>query len=577
MKKINLALMAGLLFVLSACSSSKPENLLNSAPPQNIGESVAHFDYFTYKGNDDYYNQNPLKGKADFYNPLLPGWYSDPSICTDGENYFMVTSTFSYFPGVPIFHSTDLINWKQIGHVLDRTSQLEKLEGQHISGGIFAPAISYNPHNKTYYMITTNVGAGNFYVKTKDPFEQWSEPVYLPDVDGIDPSLFFDNNGKAYIVHNSSPDEKPLYEGHRAIRIIEFDVEADKTIGKSKVIVNGGINLADKPIWIEGPHLYKIEGRYLLMAAEGGTGPDHSEVIFEGDSPMGVFTPWQGNPILTQRHLDPNRSNPITCTGHADLIQAKEGDWWAVFLACRPIDNKFENLGRETFIMPVKWSDDGFPYMTKDDELVPMTLERKGVTIKEDRFPSGNFEINSLFNDPTLELEWMTLRSPASDLYSLTNNKGYLSLKCADISATETKTPAFVCRRLQHHKFETTTRIFFEPGNAEDAAGILLFKDETHQYFLAVKSDRDSKKVVVEKISKDGVENISSLGIEVQKNNPILLKVISTGLHYNFYYAVKENTWIPVAENIDASYLSTAEAGGFTGTTIGLYATSAKK
>jgi alpha-N-arabinofuranosidase len=262
----------------------------------------------------------------------LPGWYSDPSICTNGEDYFLVTSTFTYFPGVPIFHSRDLVNWKQIGHVLDRPSQLVNIQGQHVSGGIFAPAIEYNPHNETYYMITTNVGAGNFFVKTQDPFGEWSDPIMLPDVQGIDPSFFFDEDGKAYIVNNDAPEGRPEYDGHRVIKIQEFDVKTDKTIGPRIVLVNKGARPEDKPIWIEGPHMYKINGKYYLMAAEGGTGDWHSEVIFRGDSPMGEFIPWENNPILTQRHLDPMRRNPITCAGHADLIQAKEGDWWAVFL-----------------------------------------------------------------------------------------------------------------------------------------------------------------------------------------------------------------------------------------------------
>lgn len=274
---------------MMSCNSKKEQQL------PAIGKSVALFDYFSYKGNDDFYISNPLSGEDYFYNPILPGWYSDPSVCTNGEgDYFLVTSTFTYFPGVPIFHSKDLVNWKQIGHVLNRASQLVNMEGQKVSGGIFAPAISYNPYNKTYYMVTTNVGAGNFFVKTQDPFGEWSEPIMLPEVGGIDPSFFFDEDGKAYIVNNDeAPDNKPEYSGHRTIRIQEFDVKTDKTIGPRKILVNKGAQPADKPIWIEGPHLYKINGKYFLMSAEGGTGNWHSEVIFRGDSPMGKFLPWK--------------------------------------------------------------------------------------------------------------------------------------------------------------------------------------------------------------------------------------------------------------------------------------------
>ncbi len=257
-----------------------------------IHKSTALFDYFIYEGNDDFYKENPLPGNDYFYNPILPGWYSDPSICSNGKgDYFLVTSTFAYFPGVPIFHSRDLVNWKQVGHVLNRPSQLVNLKGQGISGGIFAPAIEYNPYNETYYMITTNVGAGNFFVKTKDPFGDWSDPIMLPETIGIDPSFFFDDNGKAYIVNNDdAPDNKPEYSGHRTIRIQEFDTNTDKTIGPRKILINKGAKPEDKPIWIEGPHLYKINGKYFLMSAEGGTGGWHSEVIFSSSSPWDLLS-----------------------------------------------------------------------------------------------------------------------------------------------------------------------------------------------------------------------------------------------------------------------------------------------
>ena len=559
----------GCVFMLSAYNSPSKEKQGNI--PQNRKKSVAIFDYFNYNGEDDYYKNNPLPDADAFYNPVLPGWYSDPSICTNGEDYFLVTSTFIYYPGVPIFHSKDLVNWKQIGHVLDRPSQLTHFEGQKTSGGIFAPAISYNPHNKTYYMITTNVGAGNFFVKTQDPFGSWSEPIFLPEVVGIDPSFFFDEDGKAYITNNDAPDGVALYDGHRTIRIHEFDVNTDKIIGQSKMIINGGVNLQTKPIWIEGPHIYKINGKYLLMAAEGGTSDNHSEVIFTSDSPMGDYIPWKGNPILTQRHLNANRPNPITCAGHADLVQTKEGDWWAVFLACRPISDKIENLGRETFLVPVRWTEDGFPYMTKGEELVPMIVKRKGVTRNEET-TFGNFEKNDNFDSEQLNLEWFTLRAAATDLYSLTDNPGFLSLKCTHISASEKKTPAFIARRLQHHQFECSTKLFFDPSDESEEAGILIYKDENHQYFLSLGKAGEDLKVSVEKIGESD-KNVLVSQIISDSKIPVYLKIISTGLTFEFYYAEQPDNWKQLCKNVDVSYLSTKNAGGFTGTVIGMYAT----
>lgn len=534
--------------------------------------SKALFDYFNYAGSDDFYAENPLTDDAAFYNPILPGWYSDPSVCTNGEgDYFLATSTFTYFPGVPLFHSRDLVNWKQVGHILDRPSQLVNMVGQHVSGGIFAPAIAYNPHNKTYYMITTNVGAGNFFVKTQDPFGAWSDPISLPTVRGIDPSFFFDDNGRAYIVNNDdAPGDKPEYPGHRTIRIREFDVENDCTIGPEVILVNKGVRPQEKPIWIEGPHMYKIDGKYFLMSAEGGTSNWHSEVIFRGDQPMGKFTPWTQNPILTQRHLDPKRPNPITCAGHADLIQTVEGDWWAVFLACRPINGNFENLGRETFLMPVKWSDDGFPYMTQGEGLIPAIVRREGVTRGEE-VTFGNFERNDDFGAPELGMEWLTLRAPAAALWSLTEAPGYLSLACSPVKASQRDVPAFVGRRMQHHKFTCTTRMIFDPSDAANRAGVLLFKDEQHQYFLAAGNRDGGKNVSLYKVGADGEEILASesLGSEVQM---LELMVESKGLSYDFSYATEPGKWQLLCKDVDARYLSTEEAGGFTGTLIGMYA-----
>lgn len=572
--KTSISILSGVyLFLSSAAAFVSCQSSLHSGPPNFASDSlVVHFEYFTYKGEDDFYRENPLPGDDFYYNPILPGWYSDPSVCTNGEDYFLVTSSFSYYPGVPIFHSKDLMNWKQVGHVLDRPEQLP-LEGQGTSRGIFAPAISYNPHNQTWYMITTNVGRGNFFVKTNDPFGSWSDPIWLPDVHGIDPSFFFDDDGKAYIVNNDEPDGGSSYEGHRAIRVLQFDVENDKTFGPSVMLINGGVDLSEKPIWIEGPHLYKIDGNYMLMCAEGGTSVNHREVIFKSDSPMGKFTPWDKNPILTQKHLDPNRALPITCAGHADLIKKGNGQWWSFFLACRPIDNAFENLGRETFLMPVRWSKDGFPYMTKDDELVPRIVQMKGVK-RDSATTFGNFTLTDDFDSDTLGMEWMSLRGPASDLYSLSDDPGYLTLTCADVRSNAFKTPAYLGRRLQHHQFECTTSLYFSPKSESESAGVLLHKDEGHQYLLALSKADEGLKISLQKVSKDGIEVLASEAISPGRD-AIRLKVKSDGKHFNFLYASGNEEWISLADQVEAFYLSTANSYGFTGTTIGLFASSA--
>ena len=531
-----------------------------------VSPGVAVFESFRYEGRDAYYQAHPLSGKDAVYNPILPGWYSDPSICTNGEgDYFLVTSTFSYFPGVPIFHSRDLVNWKQVGHVLDRPSQLTGLGRQHTSGGIYAPDIKYNPKNRTYYMITTNVGAGNFLVKTQDPFGPWSEPILLPQVQGIDPSLFFDDDGRAYIVNNDeAPGGKPEYDGHRTIRIVEYDVENDCTIGERKVIVNKGVDPAAKPVWIEGPHLYKIDGKYFLMCAEGGTSDQHSEVVFRADAPMGEYKPWNRNPILTQRHLAADRPEPVTCTGHADLLQTPEGEWWGVFLGCRPVKGGFENLGRETFLLPVRWSEDGFPFFLEEDETVPVIVRRPGTRV-EGTPTFGNFVVEDSFTGDRLDKAWMTLRGPADGLYALKG--GALELTCSPMRATRFETPALVLRRLQHHAFSASTRMRFAPAGSE-AAGLLLYKDERHQYFLKVCLKDGAPAIALERCG----ESLSSLALPDSFSTVDLCIASDDGLTFRFGYAVDGREMRTLVAGVDASYLSTAVAGGFTGTTVGPYA-----
>lgn len=570
MKKIKISCMfASMLLAVSA-----QHVCAQGAESGQTPAAVAHtalFDYFSYSGNDDIYKSIKLEGDGGYYNPILPGWNSDPSICRAGDDYFMVTSSFSYYPGVPLFHSRDLVNWKQIGYVLNRPSQLP-LNGQKVSAGIFAPAISYNPHNKTFYMITTNVGWGNFFVKTKDPFGSWSEPIRLPDVKGIDPSFFFDDNGKAYIVNNDEPEGKAEYDGHRAIRVREFDVNTDKTVGPEKVIINKGVHPEDKPIWIEGPHMYKINGKYFLMSAEGGTSDMHSEVIFRSDSPFGPFVPAKKNPILTQRDLNPNRPNPVTCAGHADLVQTPSGDWWAVFLACRPCDGKFENLGRETFLLPVSWTDEGFPLILEQGKVVPMPGTVKGA-VRGKNVTFGNFAYTDDFSEKILPLDWMSLRSPVDSICTTSAVPGYLSMKCVATTTAQKAVPSFLCRRIQHHKFESSSRLVFNPTADKERAGMLLFKDENHQYQLCVAKTQTGKAVELRKTSDGGKDEILASYALASADKDIRLKITSDGLTFSFYYAVGNGDWKLLKNNVDAGYLSTRNAGGFTGTTIGLYAT----
>lgn len=559
-----LAAVAVLALGLSMISCSSSE--------EQIPSGEAMFDSFSYVGNDSFYHEHPLQGESDFYNPILPGFYPDPALCTNGKgDYYLATSSFTYFPGVPIFHSRDLVNWKQIGHVLERESQMENMLGQHVSGGIFAPGLSYNPKTGTYYMITTNVGAGNFLVKTQDPAGDWSDPIHLPSVQGIDPSIFIDDDGKAYVVNNDdAPDGKPEYPGHRTVRLQELDLNTDQMVGERRILINKGCRPEEKPIWCEAPHIYKINHMYYLMTAEGGTGDWHSEVIYRSKSVWGPYKPYPGNPILTQRTLDNNRPEPVTCAGHADLIQAAEGDWWAVFLACRPVEKGYENLGRETFMLPVTWTADGWPIICPNGEVVKRVLCRSGVKRQKD-VTFGNFERLYNFNDSTLDMNWMTLRTSGAEKYSLTKHPGWLTLRQDSVTIGQMQTPAMVCHRIQHHAFSCQTLMRYRPTSSGDIAGLVLYKDETHHVIFGLTSNEEGQQVVcVRQVTPEGEEIIDAKPV---KKGELTLKIDSDGRSFSFLFSENGKDWTNIEPSLPAAFLSTRDAGGFCGTTLGLYCT----
>ncbi len=537
------------------------------------------FSNVIYQGNDKVYKDHPL-AEDEFYNPILQGCYPDPAITRKGDDYYMVVSSFVMFPGVPIFHSKDLVNWTQIGHVLDRATQLN-VSTSGISRGIYAPGITYNKHNDTFYMITTNVsGSGNMVVKTKDPKEGWSDPYDL-NFGGIDPSIFFDDDGKAYVVHNDAPDGTPLYNGHRVIKVWEYDVEKDQVIeGTDKIIVNGGVDLSENPIWIEAPHLYKKDGKYYLMCAEGGTGGWHSEVIFISDSPKGPFTPAPSNPILTQRHFPKGRPNMVDWAGHADLVVGPDGKYYGVFLAVRPNEEGQVNTGRETFILPVDWSGT-FPVF--ENGLVPMEPKLKmpgGVTNKTqsgEYFPNGNFTITEDFSSEDLHPRWIGLRGPREDFIE-TTKKG-LIIHPFETHIKEAKPTSTLFHRQQHNSFSFTTTIDYQPKSEKDLAGLVALQNEGSNYVFGITKKENDFYLVLEKNKWPGrrgdiiSETIASTKISLKK--PIKLKITANGDDYEFSYANDGNEFVNLGGIVSGDILSTDVAGGFTGCLLGLYATSA--
>ena len=502
-------------------------------------------------------------------NPILAGFYPDPSIVKVGTDYYLVNSTFSYFPGLSVFHSKDLKHWKQIGNAIDRISQLDFMETK-MTRGLFAPDISY--HKGTFYITCTEIDRrGNFVITAQNPAGPWSNPVFLPSAKGIDPSLFFDDDGKGYLIFcGDAPNNKPLHAGHRTLRMYEFDYVNLKIKGEEKILINGGADLSKKPFWIEGPHIMKRNGWYYLYAAQGGTGINHSEVVFRSKTIEGPYESYENNPILTQKDLPEDRKNPITSTGHAELVDGPDGNTYAIFLGTRPYTGDYYNIGRETFIAPVAWKND-WPIINPDSKEIQYhyTANFKEIKQKGTLPQSGNFAYKLTF-DKGIDLSLLWMRSFDKNAFSTSKERG-LTLNLKPETCMDLGNPAFLGKRQQHLFSTTEVALDFSPKTANEKAGLTIFQNEGHFYFL-------SKSLGSIQLFKS---NPKSKNMELLAESPIndkikqvYLRIQSAGDTYSFYFSTNNKNWEIVKEKVDAKFLSTLEAGGYIGCLLGMYATS---
>lgn len=501
-----------------------------------------------------------------YQNPILPGFHPDPSICRVGEDYYLVNSTFSYFPGVPIFHSKDLIHWTQIGNILDREEQLNLSETEH-SGGIFAPTIRY--YQGTYYMITTNVThGGNFIVTAQKPTGPWSNPYFLEDADGIDPSLFFDDDGRCYYCGTKGRREGGAFWGDNEIYIQELDLKTMKLIGPSYAAWHGALRDGE---WQEGPHIYKKDGFYYLMIAEGGTGLNHAVTIARSKSLTAPFEGCKRNPILTHRHLGKNY--PIVNTGHADLVETSTGEWFMVLLASRPCDG-FCNLGRETFLVPVTW-EDGWPVVNY------------GIGLVEEKSFDDSVKRHSIvehFETDELPPYFLYLRNPIKENYSLKDNPSHLRLYSSPIRLVDKNSPTAVFIRQTNFCYSLEAKLLLSPFADSVETGIVLMQSNEFHYrfFITPIKENEKNQLSLQLIEcKNGIETIIAKENILTLNNPnsgertnqdyIYLKVLSQRQQLSFSYSFNETEYHYLTQNIDASILSTERAGGFVGTCLGVY------
>jgi len=518
---------------------------------------------------------------ADTYrNPILPGGYPDPSICHDGEYWYLVNSTFEYFPGLPIHRSRDLVNWELIGHGLSRASQVSgavNLLDVQSDGGIHAPSIRCGDGH--YYIITTNVylpdrpGAQaemvNFVITADDPAGPWSEPHVIKGAPGIDPDLFFDDDGRTWYVGNHAP-ENPAFPGEGEIWLQEID-SSDWTLKGNRHFLWRG---ACGGTWAEGPHLYKHDGRYYLLVAEGGTSFNHAVMVAVSDTITGPYRSNPRNPILTSRHL--SYDHWVNSTGHADLFQLPDGRWYMVTLGIRSELDRQSNMGRETHLVPVSWEREPFEWKeVKYDWPVASPLsgrvERQYPLPFEGKKQNRTREFIDDFDKGQLDLQWNFRRFPRPGSWSLEDNPGFLRLHSQPDIIRERGRPSLLGIRQTESAFSYETRMLFSPQGDGSESGIVLIQKDDNYISLTLKREKDQNLLQLSLATADASPVVKKQ-ITIEKyGGEIYLKIITRDGAYAFDWALHETEEYREFARLDGNLVLSK---GYTGAYLGLYSTS---
>lgn len=490
-----------------------------------------------------------ISAQSDFQNPIIRGFNPDPSICRVGDDYYLVTSSFEYFPGLPIYHSKDLINWQQIGHCLTRDSQLA-LQNAPASGGLFAPSLRY--HDGLFYVVCTNVSdRGNFYCTAENPAGPWSDPIWV-DIKSIDPDIFWEDDGKTYFVT----------QGDEGIRITQIDIKTGEKLTEER-LVWGGIGGR----FPEAPHVYKKDGYYYLLLGEGGTEYMHSATIGRSKNLFGPYESCPLNPILTHANRL-GQGSPIQGVGHADFVQAQDGSWWTVFLGFRVTQpyTYYHILGRETFLAPIDWPKGGWPQVNGSG-IVHLDMQVPTLPLK----PFAKSATRTDFDADTLGFEWQFLRNPIRQNYSLHERPGYLRITASPNTLNEAAQMSLICRRQTEHEFTVSTSLALVSQTDDEEAGVTLIQNNTHHYDLLLR--RKGEQYVVQ--LRASVGSLRYVADEqVVAGAKVDFRIIGTPLSYTFQYRTQDEERWGSLGSLDTRYLSTEVAGGFTGVMIGLYSSS---
>ena len=543
----------------------------------------------------------PLAQELSYNNPIIPGSYPDPSICRVGNDYYIVNSSFEYFPGLPIHHSKDLVNWNLIGYGLHRDDQCSgemNLVDVQTDGGIHAPSIRY--HDGLFYIITTNVYSPgpqqptemiNFIITAEQVEGPWSNPHIIEGAPGIDPDIIFDD-GKVWYVGTHVP-EKPNFNGEGEIWLQELDLDDWSLKGERYFLWRGALYYGT---WAEGPHIYKRNGFYYLLIAEGGTSLEHAVMVSVSDNIKGPYVPNARNPILTSRHL--SNDYWVNSIGHADLVELADGRWYMVALGIRSEIDTYSNMGRETHLIPVTWEKEPFEWKYDKIEKKWSELPDKErfeklrrvnyewpvcspLTGRVERsfplpFPASSQVNKESFRDnfdsETLNLEWNFRRVPQKGTYLINHKDGYLRLFSSKNVIENRKSCSLLGIRQIETDFEFSVKMLYNPSTPEVQAGVSLFQKDDNYLTFTIEKNR-KQNIILKLISKERKKK----PIVVQKtflksyNGSITFKVNSENNSYNFYYSLDNGTTFNFFTQTSSDLLLSK---GYTGAYMGIYSTS---
>jgi len=483
-----------------------------------------------------------------YTNPVIPGFHPDPSVCRVGEDYYLVNSSFSWFPGIPIFHSRDLVNWRNIGHVLDRPEQFNLRSGQLgvLTDGIYAPTLRY--YDGRFYCVTTNYGhGGNIMMHAEDPAGPWSDPIPM-NHGGWDNSLFFDVDGTCY------------YHWSAGVQQCIIDPQTGTFLSEPKKI-SDGIGEGG----CEGSHLYRIGDWYYLMAAEGGTHMGHLLSIQRSRSPWGPFEASPHGPLLTHRHTE--MSQVIKALGHGELIEDHNGNWWIFALGFRTtgwICFASHVLGRETFLAPVTWDAEGWPIVNDGKEI---ELEMEGPLPEPHPWPEQPVREN--FESPELGFDWAFRRNPVPGSWSLTEKPGSLTLHGGTAALSNPNGNVVIGRRQQHLFVEVAAELDFEPHASNEEAGLSALMDEHYFSVVGIRGTKRGEREAFLRRRIGACLEVDVATAELQPG-PVTLRIHAERRWYRFGFEQGgHTTWLGWAET---HHHSTEIAWGWTGVLFCLHA-----